>query len=465
MTSARILQIVHEEINRENGLLFEGVTNYTPHDGYRNNKLIESNYGNGRQLLTEGWLDTVQSVLDYAGIIPGIGIFLDVVNAGISYFRNNILSAILNLIAAIPGIDLIVTPFKWILKKLGSLTKPILKMFQGGLSASKLSATFMKAIKGASKTARDAILKLYKGINAVGDKALKWLSKINVANFNKKVVDYTYGWFALPGGFVRAADGFIGRLKNMFKKFATDESKIVREIHKEVAETKLTNDIIDWGVTEIEGEKVKEMESNGIINRKEFQRFGEEWKNLSEEEKKKKFKDSFVNYIKVKKKVTLKGATCFKPRETNGWLAVDGDKFRNKMGNVRKGTVATVDGLKTKVTKVSKDGKDRPFAFKFKNNINKAEKVCLQISKGVGSHWITSKINTFMLASLEKQPIQLWSKGKTVEIVQKALGGLKVDGIFGGRGSNTEKAVKKFQKSVGMVPDGVVGPKTWLQLV
>ena len=128
MTNARILQIVHEEINRENSLLFEGVTSYTPHDGYRNNKLIESNYGNGRQLLTEGVLDTVQTVLDYAGIIPGIGIFIDVVNAGISYFRKNIAGAILNLIAAIPGIgSAIATPFKWIFKKIGKLADPLIK--------------------------------------------------------------------------------------------------------------------------------------------------------------------------------------------------------------------------------------------------------------------------------------------------------------------------------------------------
>ena len=70
-----------------------------------------------------------------------------------------------------------------------------------------------------------------------------------------------------------------------------------------------------------------------------------------------------------------------------------------------------------------------------------------------------------MITQLEKKPVQLWSIGKTVELVQKALGGIAVDGVFGGRGSNTEKAVKKFQKKNGMAQDGVVGPKTWLQLV
>jgi len=470
MTNTRILQIVHEEINRENSLLFEGVTSYTPHDGYRNNKLIESNYGNGRQLLTEGALDTVQTVLDYAGIIPGIGIFIDVVNAGISYFRKNIAAAILNLIAAIPGIgNLIATPFKWIFKKIGKLAEPLTKMFTGKLSAGKVSAAFMKAIKGASTSVNKYILDLYRGINKVGAGAIKWLNKINIANFSKKVEKYSWGWFALPGGFIRAADGFIGRLKNMFTKFAIDEKKIVKKIEQEVAETKLENEMIDAGVTAIEQKEVDTMREADIVTNKQIKKFTQVWKTMSDSDKE-KYKDKFPDFIKSRLKVTLKAATCLTPRESNGWLVADGDKLRNKMGNVRKGTIATVDGLKTKVIQVWKDKEDRPAGFKFANGIKQAEKLCLQITKRVssglmGTFKTNSKINDFMITQLEKKPVQLWSTGKTVELVQKALGGIAVDGVFGGRGSNTEKAVKKFQKKNGMAQDGVVGPKTWLQLV
>lgn len=58
--------------------------------------------------------------------------------------------------------------------------------------------------------------------------------------------------------------------------------------------------------------------------------------------------------------------------------------------------------------------------------------------------------------------VQKGSRGADVELVQsklKELGFLtgSVDGIFG---SGTEKAVKAFQKSVGLTADGIAGPKT-----
>lgn len=52
------------------------------------------------------------------------------------------------------------------------------------------------------------------------------------------------------------------------------------------------------------------------------------------------------------------------------------------------------------------------------------------------------------------------SKGKEVEILQKALN-ITVDGDFG---IKTENAVKSFQKSKGLVADGIVGNKTWSAL-
>ncbi|SEJ43689.1 MULTISPECIES: N-acetylmuramoyl-L-alanine amidase [unclassified Variovorax] len=52
------------------------------------------------------------------------------------------------------------------------------------------------------------------------------------------------------------------------------------------------------------------------------------------------------------------------------------------------------------------------------------------------------------------------SVDELVKVVQKKCG-LPDDGVFG---ANTEAAVRRFQNSRGMVPDGIVGPKTWAAL-
>lgn len=51
--------------------------------------------------------------------------------------------------------------------------------------------------------------------------------------------------------------------------------------------------------------------------------------------------------------------------------------------------------------------------------------------------------------------------GVVVSFIQKLLGGLSLDGIFG---KETEKAVKEFQAEHGLVVDGKVGTKTWGEL-
>jgi N-acetylmuramoyl-L-alanine amidase len=57
--------------------------------------------------------------------------------------------------------------------------------------------------------------------------------------------------------------------------------------------------------------------------------------------------------------------------------------------------------------------------------------------------------------------IKLGSKGSVVKEIQKALGGLVVDGVFGDK---TLAKVKAFQKSKALVVDGIVGEKTWKAL-
>ena len=56
---------------------------------------------------------------------------------------------------------------------------------------------------------------------------------------------------------------------------------------------------------------------------------------------------------------------------------------------------------------------------------------------------------------------KIGSRGEIVKQIQKALH-LYEDGIYG---INTEEAVKKFQASHGLKPDGIVGPATLAKLI
>jgi peptidoglycan hydrolase-like protein with peptidoglycan-binding domain len=53
--------------------------------------------------------------------------------------------------------------------------------------------------------------------------------------------------------------------------------------------------------------------------------------------------------------------------------------------------------------------------------------------------------------------LQSESEGRQVALLQRALGGIKVDGVFG---PETEAAVRQFQATRGMTVDGVAGPIT-----
>jgi hypothetical protein len=52
-------------------------------------------------------------------------------------------------------------------------------------------------------------------------------------------------------------------------------------------------------------------------------------------------------------------------------------------------------------------------------------------------------------------------RGEHVKVLQRNLGGLTADGIFGPK---TTDAVRKFQRSKKLTADGIVGPKTWAAL-
>ena len=63
--------------------------------------------------------------------------------------------------------------------------------------------------------------------------------------------------------------------------------------------------------------------------------------------------------------------------------------------------------------------------------------------------------------------LKLGSKGKTVEVLQRALAGkgynvVVIDGDFG---SVTDREVRKYQTDNKLFVDGIVGPQTWEALM
>jgi len=70
-------------------------------------------------------------------------------------------------------------------------------------------------------------------------------------------------------------------------------------------------------------------------------------------------------------------------------------------------------------------------------------------SAASGSEPATTTEHTIVLSSGDE--------GRQVQLLQQALGGVSVDGVFG---PETEEAVRKFQASKGLTVDGIVGPAT-----
>jgi peptidoglycan hydrolase-like protein with peptidoglycan-binding domain len=73
-----------------------------------------------------------------------------------------------------------------------------------------------------------------------------------------------------------------------------------------------------------------------------------------------------------------------------------------------------------------------------------------------------STTTTNPLAQYADVTLKLWSRGEAVKALQKALGGLTVDGVFG---PLTEGRVKEYQKSKGLTVNGVVDSKVWNALM
>lgn len=213
MTNTRILQIIREEVSNQETLLFESRLDYTPTNSYRNNQLIEIYDSNGKQLITESVIETVQGVLDWAGFIPGIGDFLDAVNAIIYFMRKKIFDGIFSLVSVIPVVgSVIAKPFKFLFEKLGKLLGPIItKITSSGKGAAHGILNLIK--KGHTKL----IEPIFNVVKKYSTKINGFLDKI-IPTFNAMVQKASFGYFALPTAFVKGGDAIIKQLKEFFSE-------------------------------------------------------------------------------------------------------------------------------------------------------------------------------------------------------------------------------------------------------
>jgi len=235
MTNERILQIVREEIAYQEGVLFEGMT-YSPNRGYRNNQLIEVYGPDGKQLITEGTIDTIQSVLDYAGFVPVIGDVMDGINSLIYFIRKKWMDGIFALVAIVPVVGSGISKglkalFDWVGRPLANIIK---KLTTNGKGAATAFFNLINKLGGKAKSLAKPIFDLIK--KGAGSLASA-LGKINVASFNKKLMDFSWGWVGLPNWAIKSLDGFVGQLKSFFTHMAKPPSALIHVTQKKLERT------------------------------------------------------------------------------------------------------------------------------------------------------------------------------------------------------------------------------------
>jgi hypothetical protein len=140
-------------------------------------------------------LDGLQLVLDFAGLIPGFGDILDIINAAISFLRGNYFDGFLSLIGAIPVVGSAISiPLKAISKTFSRAGDVLKAAFRTGKSADEL----WMFIKNSGKLTRKELGMLVNGMDDISDYITKF----------RKEAD-----FVLPDAAAKSLDEFAGFLK------------------------------------------------------------------------------------------------------------------------------------------------------------------------------------------------------------------------------------------------------------
>lgn len=233
----KILKIIQEELNYQEGMLFEGMS-YSRGLGYRNNQLLEIYDGNGKLLLTEGVIDDVQAVLDYAGFIPGIGDALDAINALIYMIRKKWVLGALSLVAVIPVVgSAIAIPFKALHKLVGKqLSKIFSLMTTSGKAASN---NLFKLANNMGGKVQGLIKKVYGIISKNVSKINSFLDSL-IPSFAKLVDKASFGFIGLPLAFTKAGNVMVKQMKEFFSGIAKGSSY---KTSKSIAKSEVKDEI------------------------------------------------------------------------------------------------------------------------------------------------------------------------------------------------------------------------------
>jgi len=158
-----------------------------------NAKKLLAEQGTGK--LNENWIDNIQLIGDFAGLIPVYGDIIDVMNAILYFIRGKFLHGILSIVAMIPIVgSVIALPFKALFKVLGAGSRGLMKIGSkligkgaGDVFAKKFVEYCIK--KGANKELKAIVDIVKKHNNAILD-VLEPLTKKfdSLHNFNHMLV-------------------------------------------------------------------------------------------------------------------------------------------------------------------------------------------------------------------------------------------------------------------------------------
>ena len=197
----------------------------------------ENYIGLGDTDLVDGgtWVDTLQTVLDWAGLVPVIGDFIDIINAVIYFVRGKYFDGVLSAIAVIPVAGSVI---KLGIKNIG---KPVAKLSKGlfvGSKASRKAATdqFWQVVNNSGVITKDVERLLLSGLDEMGSYLNKTLDVADDFNFKSsgfetiiKQIDEFF--INSKKAISKATPETMSKAGDLAKKFSDDQMKeLIRRV-------------------------------------------------------------------------------------------------------------------------------------------------------------------------------------------------------------------------------------------